>query len=167
MKMPDQNPASPRGEHQVPAPGGPGYGRPGYGYGAPPQAAGDDGENEQFDPRQFIGLFFSYWWLILLFVLLGVGSAAAYCILGTPKYRAQCRYEIVDEKILRFGTFSTEETMTRQMDRQVMLLQSDVLKSQVRNKLKSAFESRLHDLDTKVVVMRGRPGTVLDRKSVV
>ena len=96
MKEPNYDPR--KAEETVassPAPVMPG--RPEGGYRVP-REEDKGGQGEQFDPRRILGIMLSYWWLILLIVLVGTGGGVAYCFLASPKYRAVCQYEIFSEK---------------------------------------------------------------------
>ncbi len=138
--------------------------QPHPGYHMPREAEVSGSGQEGFDPRRLLGLALSYWWMILLFLLLGTGGGVAYILLATPKYRAICRYEIFSEWVLNIGSTSTMEAQTRNIDRQIMLLASESLKSQVRNNLKNVWQSQVGDafMSPEVVVRRGKPGSVLD-----
>ncbi len=118
-------------------------------------------ELQRFDPRKIIGLVFAYWWLILLFVLLGAGGGAAYCVLGTPKFRAACQYQIFTEWALSMGVETSLEQRTRQMDRQITILKSDILRQRVRNKLAPEWENRIPTLEVVVEVVQDRRRPVL------
>lgn len=124
------------------------------GHKAPPE------EVNKFDPRRIIGLILAYWWLIMLFALIGAAGGAAYCVLGTPKFQAACQYQIFVEKALDIGLETTLEKNSRQFSRQVTLLESDILKNRVKNKLTPEYENQLAgnlDVEVKVIKDRRRP----------
>lgn len=145
-----------------PGPGAQGQARPGAPGSSGPGGPAPAEEINKFDPRKLIGLVVAYWWLITLFVLLGAGAGAAYCVLGTPKFRAACQYQIFMERVLRYGVETTLEQQTREFGRQMTLLQSDLLRSRVKNKLAPEWENRLVEtLDVAVSVVKDRRRPVL------
>ncbi len=159
MKLPDEDKAQkPSGGNSLPG-------------GAVAETAGSSGYYSaraseepvnRFDPRMFLGIFLGYWWLILVILLAGAAGGAAYCILGTPKYKATCMYEIIEERVLEFGSRSTQETLLRGFDRQMMMLQSEALKTQVETKLAPEWKMQIEDLEATVDVQRERRnGTIL------
>ncbi len=112
--------------------------------------------SERNDPRRYISVVLSHWWLVLLVLLLGTAVGAAYCILATTQYRAICRYEIYMDERLRFsaGQFAQGGDMAygRQRSRQVLLLTGANLRSQVYAKLTPKWNGVISDLVTAVAV---------------
>ena len=131
--------------------------QPGY-YHAPPNDPRQQGTG--FDPRMILILVATYWWIILLFLVLGVGASVTYVLLATPKYMVRCQYQIYSERLLEVGTTSTQEAETRRRSREVML-RSAVLRDQVINKLRPEWDQRVSNLNPDLYVERGNPGTVL------
>lgn len=128
---------------------------PFQGHRAPPE------EINKFDPRKFIGLALAYWWLIMLFVLIGAGGGAAYCVLGTPKFRAACQYQVFVEKALTHGMETTLEQRSRELGRQMTMINSEILKNRVRNKLAPEWENRLPNRTVEVSVVKAKHTPVL------
>jgi len=154
-----KKPAAPAAPIPVPAPEA-----TDGGYRLPRPQPGADGEvAEPFDPRRILGLLIAYWWIILLFVLAGSGAGAAYCVLATPRFRSYCFYEIYSETILDIGRASAGELQTRNIRRQMMILESEILGGRVKNKLTPEWDSRISDMEalTRVRGAKGRPGSVM------
>jgi succinoglycan biosynthesis transport protein ExoP len=165
MKLPDEDKArKPSGVNSLPPGGGAlaeTAGSSGY-Y----SSRASEGSVNRFDPRLFIGIFLGYWWLILVILLAGAASGAAYCILGTPKYKATCMYEIIEERVLEFGSRSTEESLLRGFDRQMMMLQSEALKTHVETRLAPEWMMQIEDLEATVAVQRERRNSTILQISV-
>lgn len=162
MKLPEDQKSRTPVEAQAPVAGDSGEARPGYAY----RSNAVEEPPSRFDPRMFLGIFLGYWWLILVFLLVGAAGGAAYCILGTPKYRASCMYEIIEERALEFGARSTQETLLRGFDRQIMMLESKALQSQVETKLAPEWKMRIDDLEAEVTVERERRNSTILQISV-
>lgn len=127
------------------------------GHKSPPQ------ELNKFDPRRIVGLIVAYWWLITLFALIGAAAGAAYCVLGSPKFQAVCRYQIYVERALDIGAQTTAETQSRQLSRQIAILQSEVLKNRVKGKLAPKYKNQLRgSLDVEVKVIKDRRSPILN-----
>ena len=108
---------------------------------------------DQNDPRRYIGVLLSFWWVILLTSLLGTATGAAYCILATPMYRAICRYEIElggsdSGKQQAFDA----EGLVQASARQRMVLNSSRLRGLVRAKLQPKWSGVINSLDVKVAI---------------
>ncbi|MCF7855141.1 MAG: hypothetical protein K9N51_10115, partial [Candidatus Pacebacteria bacterium] len=129
------------------------------GYRVPRGDADGESTATTFDIRQIIGLCLTYWWLILLLAIMGTAGGVAYCFLARPSYQAMCRYEIFSEHMLAVGEASTMERQTRQLGRQMMLIQSDSLRNRVANKLAPEWEAKVQELKPEVNIRRN--GTVL------
>jgi uncharacterized protein involved in exopolysaccharide biosynthesis len=107
------------------------------GHKSPPE------ELNKFDPRRILGLIIAYWWLITLFALVGAAGGATYCVLGAPKFQAVCQYQIYVEKALDIGAQTTAEAQSRQLSRQITILQSSVLENRVKTKLAPKYKNQL------------------------
>lgn len=107
---------------------------------------------DQGDPRRYIGVLLSFWWVILLTSLLGTAMGAAYCILATPMYRAICRYEIElganSDKPQGFSADGLAQAAARQR----MVLNSSRLRGLVRAKLQPKWSGVINSLDVKVAI---------------
>lgn len=100
-------------------------------------------EEERFDPRQYLAVLFSHWWLVLLVFVLGTAAGAAYCYLAAPVYRAVCRYEIFQDESLQIGQSSTFEKMQQRIGRHTLVMKSATLKNQVIDELLPEWGHRL------------------------
>jgi capsular exopolysaccharide synthesis family protein len=114
-----------------PLPGGPPGAAP-----PPPQApARRASEPEGFDVRQYIAIVLGRWWLILLALLIGAGIGAVRCHLSIPLYRAGCRLEVVQDPRLTFEQGRAGYVMDQELSRRTIILQSGLLRGQVRDAL--------------------------------
>ncbi|MEI8078660.1 MAG: hypothetical protein WCH61_03405, partial [bacterium] len=107
---------------------------------------------DQNDPRRYISILLSFWWVILLTSLLGTATGAAYCILATPMYRAICRYEIeLGASADKPQGFSIEG-LIQASARQRMVLNSSRLRGLVRAKLQPKWSGVINSLEVKVAI---------------
>ena len=100
-------------------------------------------EEERFDPRQYVAVVLSQWWLVLLLLVLGTAAGAAYCYLATPIYRASCRYEIFQERDGPKYLASRYEELQDLIGRHALFLRSRTLRKEVVDKLQIDWGHRL------------------------
>lgn len=125
--------------------------------GAVAQRPGAAAHSDGPDVRQYIGIVLGRWWLILLFLMLGAGSGAAYIYTRTPLYRAICRIEIVQDPRLNFeagASHSALMMMDQEVMRRTIVLQSGLLNGQVRDALLGKWGSDRPAPRISVVPMR-------------
>lgn len=107
---------------------------------------------ERADPRRYLGMLLSRWWIILLIGLLGTAAGAVHCILAVPLYRATARYEIVAEPRLGPNNQSYAPDYIKMRNRQVLILAGGNLRGQVSAKLKPRWASVVSDIKVSVGV---------------
>ena len=106
---------------------------------------------EQADPRRYIAVILSHWWIVLLILLLGTAIGAAYCIRSTPQYQAICRYEIYSDERLQLGN-RPANLEARQRSRQVLIITGSNLRGLVNAKLQPKWQGVIPNLDATVSV---------------
>lgn len=111
---------------------------------------------DQSDPRRYLGVLLSFWWLILLITLLGTAAGAAYCILTTPLYRAVCRYEIELAPGGGQNNRTSIEDTAQAAARQRQILNGSRLRSQVMGKLTQKWSGVVSSLNVKVGIRQDR-----------
>ena len=109
------------------------------------------------DPRRYIGVVLSRWWLVLLLTIVGTAAGAAFAVFATPRYRATCRYEMLIDERLRISSSGTTappisvEGVLRLRARQMMLLTSSPLQKTVADKLAPRWKGDASSLDASVI----------------
>lgn len=127
----------------------------------PPPDSG--GIGQEGDIRQYLSILMAYWWVILLFILVGTGLGAAYSVFAKPVYRATCRFEVFREPRLDLsrdgqGQRNSQSKFEGELSRQIIVLNSGVLRGRVLDNLKSTWEEQIAEqyLSPKVRVDRLR-----------
>ncbi|MBN2451321.1 MAG: polysaccharide biosynthesis tyrosine autokinase [Lentisphaeria bacterium] len=120
------------------------------------------------DIRYYIGILLARWWLILLFLMLGAGSGLVYFYLATPIFRAGCRVEIIQDPRLNFEQATSRSAAflsDQEINRRAIILQSGLLRNQVREALVDEWRSQLPEngmsARVNVTQVRGVP-TMMD-----
>lgn len=132
-----------------------------YPASGPPPPPGGEHMGPSGDIRQYLSVLLAYWWVILLFILAGTGLGAAYCVFAKPVYRATCRFEVFREPRVDLSSDSRggpQNMMEVELGRQVVVLNSGVLRGRVRQRLKPKWEEQIDErfLSPKVRVDRLR-----------
>ena len=125
----------------------------------PPPGSGSIGQ--EGDIRQYLNILLAYWWVILLFILVGTGLGAAYTVFAKPIYRATCRFEVFREPRLDFSDGNqraSQASFEGELGRQIIVLESGVLRGRVRDRLEPRWEEQIaeQNLSPKVEVDRLR-----------
>ena len=126
-----------------------------------------DVSHESADPRRYIAVVLSRWWIVLLLTLLGAAAGTAFAAFATPRYRSTCRYEMLIDERLRISSTNTQAPISvdgvlRLRARQMMLLTSAPLQKAVAEKLAPRWKGDLSSLDASVV-----PKTVRDLETML
>lgn len=110
-----------------------------------PEEAGPLGEMEG-ELRKYAGIIIAFWWVILLFVLVGAGLGAGYCFFADRVYRATCRFEMFREQRVDFSSDARRGPGPEDpLGRQVVVMKSGVLRGRVRDRLKPKWGEVLTD----------------------
>lgn len=86
----------------------------------------------------------SYWWIIGPLAVIGAVIGFVYCRYTQDIYRAQCRYEIFQNDLLKVGETPESDINVQSrdynpIDRHILLLQGELLNEEVLDKLKSRW----------------------------
>ena len=163
MRLPNQPSSDPEKSSYPGYPRYPGY--PGY-PGASSSSKDGGGSENRLDPRDYLYVIISRWWVVLLVLLAGAGAGVAYCYLAKPVYRATCRYEVYQEASLDIGKGSSYERLNARMGRHILHMRSRGLNQQVRTELAEEWGDRLpaedRSVTLKIDTVDNSYGTMLD-----
>ncbi|NQZ57049.1 MAG: polysaccharide biosynthesis tyrosine autokinase [Lentisphaeraceae bacterium] len=126
-------------------------------------------QEEEVDLLAYVRILLRYWWFIGPAALFGGIAVYLICLALPPKYRAETRFEIRENKVTQLSGDITEEFRGRNfnpLSRHVVLLEGETLNKKIADKLLKKYPDlenyRLAPFTLTAVPVRGAEMTMLD-----
>ncbi len=96
------------------------------------------------DLLSYARILLSYWWILAPLAVLGGAAGMFYCYYVPPLYRAVCRYEIFQNRMLKVTDVPDQDSgrgwQRNPLDRQIILLKSKNLNRKIMVELKKKWD---------------------------
>ncbi|MCM8525231.1 MAG: polysaccharide biosynthesis tyrosine autokinase [Lentisphaeraceae bacterium] len=119
-------------------------------------------KDKEIDLSLYLKIILRYWWLIGPISLGGAILAFIACFYLPPMYRAECRFEVFENKAIKLGEEIAEKDYNyrySQLRRHIVILEESSLNDRIRRKILTAYpqlkDYRLSPLKLRVNPVRG------------
>lgn len=116
-------------------------------------------QEEEIDLLQYLKILLRYWWLIGPMSLIGGVGVYLICLYLPPKYRAETRFEILENKAIQLEGDITEEFRGRNfnpLNRHIVLIEGGTVNGAIQNQLFNKYPE-LKDFKLKPFVLSAKP----------